>query len=117
MCVTDFHFGRHRSDRYGLIIFYRKLQPMVQINNVTYKYSSGEGLDLVNFTIDPGEFVYLTGASGAGKSTILKLIYMELFPQAGHVVVNDHSSLTIKKRHIPYLRRKLGIVFHFASLV
>ena len=90
---------------------------MVQIYNVTYNYNSGEGLQQINLNIKPGEFVYLIGPSGAGKSTILKLIYMELLPISGHVIVSNYNSLTIKKRHIPHLRRKLGIIFQDFKLL
>jgi cell division transport system ATP-binding protein len=90
---------------------------MVQLYNVSFKYEGGEGLDLINFKMDAAEFVFLTGDSGAGKSTILKLIYMDIFPQTGHVVVSNYNSLTIKKRQIPYLRRKLGIVFQDFKLL
>ncbi len=90
---------------------------MVQLYNVSYKYPGGEGLDLINLKVDAGEFVFLTGASGAGKSTVLKLIYMDIFPRTGHVIVNNYNSLTIKRRHIPYLRRKLGIVFQDFKLL
>ncbi|MBN2008645.1 cell division ATP-binding protein FtsE [candidate division KSB1 bacterium] len=90
---------------------------MVQIHNASFRYSGGEGLELVNFNVDPGEFIFLTGDSGAGKSTILKLIYMDIFPQTGHVIVNNYNSLNIKKREIPFLRRKLGIVFQDFKLL
>lgn len=90
---------------------------MVQICNVRYLYSSGEGLKLVNLNVEPGEFVYLIGPSGAGKSTVLKLIYMEIFPQSGHIIVDNYSSLKFKKRYIPHLRRKLGIIFQDFKLL
>lgn len=90
---------------------------LIQISNVTAKYPGGEGLELVNLTVDPGEFVYLVGPSGAGKSSVLKLIYMDILPQSGHVIVNGFSSLTMKKRRIPYLRRKLGIIFQDFKLL
>jgi len=90
---------------------------MIQISNVVAKYPGGEGLELVNLTLESGEFVYLVGPSGAGKSSVLKVIYLDIFPQSGHVIVNGYSSLTIKKKHIPYLRRKLGIIFQDFKLL
>ncbi len=90
---------------------------LIQISNVIAKYPGGEGLELVNLTVEPGEFVYLVGPSGAGKSSVLKLIYMDILPQSGHVIVNGFSSLTMKKRRIPYLRRKLGIIFQDFKLL
>lgn len=90
---------------------------MVQIYNVSYKYPGGEGIESINLSVNAGEFVYLIGPYGAGKSTVLKLIYMEIFPQTGHVIIEKFSSLTIKKRYIPYLRRKLGIIFQDFKLL
>ncbi len=90
---------------------------MIQLSNVVAKYPGGEGLELVNLTIEPGEFVYLVGPSGAGKSSVLKVIYLDIFPQSGHVIVNGYNSLTIKKKNIPYLRRKLGIIFQDFKLL
>lgn len=90
---------------------------MIQLSNVVAKYLGGEGLELVNLTIEPGEFVYLVGPSGAGKSSVLKVIYLDIFPQSGHVIVNGFNSLTIKKKKIPYLRRKLGIIFQDFKLL
>jgi cell division transport system ATP-binding protein len=65
----------------------------------------------VSFFIDKAEFVFLTGASGAGKTTLLKHIYMEEFPTRGQVLIGGYDSKYMKQRDIPYLRRKLGIVF------
>ena len=90
---------------------------MVQIYNVSFKYPGGDGLKLVNLNIGTGEFVYLIGSSGAGKSTVLKLIYMDVLPQHGHVIVDKFNSLTFKKRNLPYLRRKLGIIFQDFKLL
>lgn len=90
---------------------------MIQLSNVVAKYPGGEGLVLVNLTMEAGEFVYLVGPSGAGKSSVLKVIYLDIFPQSGHVIVNGFSSLTIKKKHISYLRRKIGIIFQDFKLL
>lgn len=90
---------------------------MIQLSNVVAKYPGGDGLDLVNLAVEPGEFVYLVGPSGAGKSSVLKVIYLDIFPQSGHVIVNGYSSLSIKKKRIPYLRRKLGIIFQDFKLL
>lgn len=90
---------------------------MIQLSNIVAKYPGGEGLVLVNLTMEAGEFVYLVGPSGAGKSSVLKVIYLDIFPQSGHVIVNGFSSLTIKKKYIPYLRRKIGIIFQDFKLL
>jgi len=90
---------------------------MVQLNNVIMQYSKGERLGRINLEIKRGEFVFLVGPSGAGKSTVLKLIYMEQKPSEGQVIVSNYDSLSVKKKDIPYLRRKLGIVFQDFKLL
>lgn len=85
---------------------------MIEFKNVNKVYDNGSlALDNVSIHIDKGEFVLIVGASGAGKSTFIKLLSHEVLPDTGTVVVNDIDVSRIKKRKIPYLRRKLGIVF------
>lgn len=84
---------------------------MIQMENVTYSYEKGYGIKNVNFTIDDSEFTFLIGPTGSGKTTIMKLIYMALFPQSGVVTTGKFSSDKIKKRKIPFLRRKIGMIF------
>jgi cell division transport system ATP-binding protein len=78
-----------------------------------YKEYPRSGLALKNasFHVRKGEFVFLTGHSGAGKSTILRLIQMAEPPSAGEVRVAEFSSMRMRRRDIPLLRRKLGVVF------
>ena len=83
----------------------------------TYTNPKCEVLKDVNLHIKKGEFVFLSGASGAGKTTILRLIYMEEFPTSGQVIVANYNSQQIKKREISQLRRKLGIVFQDFKLL
>ena len=71
----------------------------------------------VNLRIDKGEFVFIVGASGAGKSTFLKLIMREEVANAGEVIVNDFKLSKLKRREIPYLRRTMGIVFQDFRLI
>src|SRR5256885_41786 len=85
---------------------------MIRFTKVTKDYPRlGAALSNVSFSVAKGEFVFLTGPSGAGKSTILKLIFMEERPTDGEVRVGGVSSITVRPRDIPPLRRKLGIVF------
>lgn len=84
---------------------------IIRLTNVQKRYPGGDGLKLVNLTVEQGEFVFLVGPSGAGKSTILKLIYMAEKPTFGQVQVGQYNSAKITPREIPYLRRHLGIVF------
>jgi cell division transport system ATP-binding protein len=72
---------------------------------------SGMVLKNVHFHLRKGEFVFLTGHSGSGKSTILKLMQMDELPTSGEVRVSGHSSARLRRGEIPKLRRKLGVVF------
>ncbi len=90
---------------------------MVELQNIKVSYKTGDGVSGVSFHIAPGEFVFLVGPSGAGKSTILKTIYLEMIPTEGSVKVGDYHSVFIHKKEIPYLRRRLGIVFQDFKLL
>jgi len=84
---------------------------LVRLANVALRYPGGDGLKQVSLTIRKGEFVFLVGPTGAGKSTVLKMIYMAEKPTQGSVVVGRFNSNTITAKEIPFLRRQLGIVF------
>lgn len=91
---------------------------MVEFRNVTKVYSNGhKALDNVSLSIDKGEFVFVVGASGAGKSTFLKLIMREEVPSSGSVSINGYELNTMKRRDIPYFRRTMGIVFQDFRLI
>ncbi len=85
---------------------------MISLVNVGKEYRKGRwGLQGVNFSISKGELVFLTGASGAGKTTLLKLISFEERPTTGEVTLERWSTRTMKKKDLPYLRRRIGLVF------
>jgi len=85
---------------------------IVRLTKVTKEYPrSGVALRNVSCEVDKGEFVFLTGPSGSGKSTLLKLLSFVERPTDGEVKISGYSSVTIKSRDIPMLRRRLGIVF------
>ena len=85
---------------------------MIRFAHVFKSYPNGAlALKDVSFAINKGEFVFLTGHSGAGKSTILKMLFAEQRPSSGDVRVANHAVQTMKGDDIPKLRRKLGIVF------
>ena len=92
---------------------------MIEFRDVSKVYDSNgtKALNNVNIKIEDGEFVFIVGSSGAGKSTFLKLIMQEEKPTSGAVIVGDYSSETIKKRQIPYYRRTMGIVFQDFRLI
>ncbi|MGH7419472.1 MAG: cell division ATP-binding protein FtsE [Candidatus Rokuibacteriota bacterium] len=85
---------------------------MIKFTNVFKAFPKG-GLALkdVSFHIAKGEFAFLTGHSGAGKSTVLKLIYADERPTSGEVRVSGYSVTEMRPRDVPLLRRRLGIVF------
>ncbi len=90
---------------------------MIQFFNVDLQYGDRRILHHITFHIKKGEFVYIIGPTGVGKSSILKLIYFDEFPDSGTVIVNQYSSAKIKLREIPFIRRKLGIVFQDFKLL
>lgn len=91
---------------------------MIEFRNVTKKYDNKTtALNDVNITIDKGEFVFVVGSSGAGKSTFLKLMMREEVPSSGTIIVDGIDLNKIKKRNIPKFRRKLGIVFQDFRLI
>ena len=91
---------------------------MIEFINVEKTYEQGnKALNGVNMQIEDGEFCFLVGASGSGKSTIIKLITGELKPTKGSVHVNGYSLERIRKRELPYLRRTVGVVFQDFRLI
>lgn len=85
---------------------------MIYFRDVSKIYDNGSvALDHVTVHIEKGEFVFVVGASGAGKSTFIKLLSHEELPSSGTVVVNGIEVNRIEKDRVPYLRRKMGIVF------
>ena len=91
---------------------------MIEFSDVTKSYSVGtQALRGASLQIEDGEFAFLVGPSGSGKSIIIKLITGELKPTSGTVHVNGYSLERIRKREIPYLRRTVGVVFQDFRLI
>ena len=91
---------------------------MIRFDQVYKRYANGrEALSGVSFKIDDGELAFLTGHSGAGKSSILKLIALIERPTRGQVIINDQNTSRIKPRGIPQFRRQLGVVFQDHKLL
>lgn len=85
---------------------------MIHLQNVSKVYSNGAvGLSDVSLTIEKGEFVFITGNSGSGKSTFLRLLLKEIEPDHGKIIINNKEITKLKRKQVPYLRRDLGIVF------
>lgn len=85
---------------------------MLLMSNISKVYPGGSvALEDVNVHIEPGEFVFVVGPSGAGKSTFFKMLFREIKPTTGSIVVNGVDILELTDKEIPYYRRQLGIIF------
>ena len=95
-----------------------KVHIVIEFKNVSKTYDNGTAaLRDVSITINDGEFVFIVGSSGAGKSTFLKIIMREQVADQGSIVVNNYNLNKIKKREIPKFRRTMGIVFQDFRLI
>ncbi|MEX1211604.1 MAG: ATP-binding cassette domain-containing protein [Balneolaceae bacterium] len=90
---------------------------VVSMNGVTVQYGYRTVLDRLEFTLDQGEFCYLIGKTGAGKSSFLKLLYRDIEPDEGSLRVAGLDLHTLPEKQIPILRRRLGIVFQDFQLL
>jgi len=91
---------------------------VIHFNKVSKRYPNGhQALFDVSFNIDEGEMVFLTGHSGAGKSSILKLIPLIERPTAGQVIVDQRNLAKVSRRQIPALRRDVGVIFQDCKLL
>ena len=85
---------------------------MIDFQNVKKSYPNGTlALDGVNLHVDDGEFVFIVGHSGAGKTTMMKLLLCEERPTSGRIIVGDYDLTKIGRFTVPYYRRELGVVF------
>lgn len=90
---------------------------MLSLKNVSKRFGNIIALDDVSFDVAEGEFVFLTGPSGAGKTTVLKLLFRELLPDSGDIVLNDQNIVELSKKKVPELRKKIGVVFQDFKLL
>ena len=91
---------------------------VIELRGVSKAYDGGHlGLDQATFTIERGEFVFLVGATGSGKSTIMRLLIKELEPTAGTIRVAGRDISGIDRAHVPYYRRNVGVVFQDFKLL
>jgi cell division transport system ATP-binding protein len=93
------------------------LDTIIELNKVSVYQKNNMVLANVDFKVDKGEFVYLIGRTGSGKSSILKILYGELKLKEGEGKITDVDLKTVKTKNIPFLRRKLGIVFQDFQLL
>lgn len=93
-------------------------KPIIEFRGVSKTYQTGtHALEDVNIKINPGEFVFVVGSSGAGKSTFMKLIMREEKANTGKITVNGFNLMTMKRKNVPILRRTMGIVFQDFRLI
>ncbi len=108
--------SEHRSESKSGIILPQK--PIIEFRGVSKTYNAGtHALKDVNIQIMPGEFVFVLGASGAGKSTFMKLIMREEKANTGDVLVNGYNLTKMSRKEVPMLRRTMGIVFQDFRLI
>lgn len=91
---------------------------MIEFHNICFTYPNGvQALKNVNLYVEKGEFVFLVGTTGSGKSSILKMIYREIIPTSGDIYVNDRDITDMKRSQVPEFRRTLGVVFQDFKLI
>jgi len=94
------------------------LERMIELTDVSVVYPNGvQALSDVSLRVARGEFVFVVGPSGSGKSTLLRLVYREFLPTRGRVIVGGQDVTTLPQNGIPYLRRRLGVVFQDFKLL
>src|SRR5689334_3613861 len=93
-------------------------RPVIDFRGVSMRYPSGDvGLEEATFSVDREDFVFLVGATGSGKSTVMRLLIKELEPTKGTIRVANHNLRDIGRRRIPYYRRNVGVVFQDFKLL
>ena len=91
---------------------------MIRLKDVELVYDNGtKAIQGITLTIEDGEFVFLVGPSGSGKSSIIKLLTGELLPSFGRVMINGFSIVNVRDRQIPLMRRTLGVVYQDFRLI
>lgn len=90
---------------------------MIKCTDVSFAYDEHLIFSDLNLSVGKGEFVYVVGETGCGKTTLMRLLYMDLFPTSGVVNVDSLSSKSIKQRKLYLLRRRLGVVFQDYKLL
>ncbi|MCL1852332.1 MAG: cell division ATP-binding protein FtsE [Peptococcaceae bacterium] len=91
---------------------------MIQLRNVSKVYPNGsKALTRINLEVPKNDFVFLVGSSGAGKSTLIKLLFREELATRGKVLINGVDVVRLKNRQVPYMRRKMGVIFQDFKLL
>lgn len=90
---------------------------MIQMYGVSKAYGTNKALDNINLHIEKGEFVFLVGPSGAGKTTLMRLIFRDEIPSQGSILIDGRNIERLSSGAIPYLRRSIGVVFQDFKLL
>lgn len=91
---------------------------MIKLEKVSKKFGVGSNaLSDINLSVEKGEFVFLVGPTGSGKTTIFRLIIRELLPSEGSIIVDEWDIVHLPKQNIPHLRKKIGVVFQDLKLL
>lgn len=91
---------------------------MIHLSNVSKVFGTGvAGLEGITLDIDKGEFVFLVGKTGSGKTTLLKLLIREMLPTEGTITIGEWDIVNLPEKHIPLLRKKVGVVFQDLKLL
>ena len=95
----------------------RKIE-LIKINNVTKVYENGvKGVNGISLDIEKNEFVFIVGASGSGKSSLMRMFLKETEPTSGNIIINNTDITALGQKDIPYFRRQLGVVFQDFKLL
>lgn len=90
---------------------------MIKLDNVTKTFGTGTALEDVTFHIDKGEFVFVVGPSGSGKTTLFRLLTREMTPTRGSIHIGEWDIVNLAKKHIPHLRKSIGVIFQDLKLL
>ena len=89
---------------------------MIEFQNVSYAYNKGYGVNNLNMSIDEGEFTFLIGPTGSGKTTLMRLIYFDLLPDTGIVKINGYLSNKLTARNISKARTSIAVSYTHLTL-
>ena len=90
---------------------------MIEFKDISYNHKKGKGVNNLNLSIEEGEFNFLIGPTGSGKTTLMRLIYFDILPDQGTLSINGFSSKNISKSKVPLVRKNIGMVFQDYKLL